>query len=476
MKITFVTPPYDIIRNAYGSRSGISYGNMPPLGILYMAAEVRKHGHEVQLVDAASSKIGYEDILRKIKEFGSDIVGISTMTPSARSAYDLIHFIKGKLDLPIVLGGVHVNTYKETIFDDIKDVDLLCIGEGERTIVDILKAYDQGLGLSEVKGIAYRDTKGKVVVTQPRDLAMDLDSLALPARDLLDNSLYRLLPLSFKREPVTSMITSRGCPYGKCSFCFQAGNKAFKYRRHSPEYVLREIEETIIPNGIKEIAFWDDYFLINSKWIDRFCELIEKHDLAWTCYGYVKTATRDMLKRIKSAGCWAVLYGLESGDQGLLDVINKGITIEDSIRAVRMTHEEGLDTRATFMIALPGETPALAKKTINFAIKLNLTMVNFMPTFPEEGTKLYDIAKEKGRISKYRSRAKAVYVPDGYRDEKEVENMLGYAYFRYYFRIGFIFKHLKRIRSLADIKHYYSAMKFLLGLLSNIVRSSNKPD
>lgn len=465
MKVTFITPPYNIIKSAYGSKSRINYGNLPPLGVLYIAGELRKYGHDVQLIDAAARSMSYEEIFDNIKQFRTDIIGISTMTPSAQSAYELIRTIKKKIDLPVVLGGVHANSYKEKIFNDITELDIVSIGEGEKTIVEIVEAYENGSSLERIKGISFRDAKGNIVLTEPRPYLTNLDDLAFPARDILDNNLYRLLPLSFKREPVTSMITSRGCPYGKCSFCFEAGSKSFKYRRHSPEYVIKEIEDTIVPNGIKEIAFWDDYFLINPKWLDRFFELMEKFDITWTCYGYPKTVNKEMLTKASKAGCWAVLYGFESGDQRLLDVVNKGITLEQSRNAAKWTHEAGMATRASFMLALPGETPELAKKTVDFAIELDCTMAQFLPTFPEEGTPLHEIATRVGKTIKYNSRTRATYVPDGYKNEKEVEKMIRWAYLRFYFRCSFIIKHIKRIKSWTDFIHYWNALKFIIGII-----------
>jgi radical SAM superfamily enzyme YgiQ (UPF0313 family) len=465
-RITFLTPPFDIIRAAYGSRSKINYGNLPPLGILYMIGALRREGFEAQLVDAAAKSMRIDEIVGRIKDFGSDAIGVSTMTPSAPSAYEMIRAVKSKCDIPVILGGVHANTVKETILDQEPCVDVVGIGEGETTIVEFMRMLTDGTPrIEDIRGLAFRGKDGTIVLNESRPLNMDLDSLAFPARDILDNSLYRLLPLSFKVEPVTSMISSRGCPYGKCAYCFQAGDRAFKYRRHSPEYVIREIEETIVPNGIREIAFWDDYFLINDRWLGEFLDMMRKFDLKWSCYGHAKTVRKEWLDKAHSVGCWAILYGFESGDQALLDSINKGITLDDSRRAAKLTHAAGIDTRASFMLALPGETPALARKTVDFAIELDCTLVQFLPLHPEKGTALYDLARKDGQIVPFQSRTKATYVPSGYRDASEVEATVRRAYLRYCLRWGFILKHLRRIRSWRDLRHYMDAFLFTFGLL-----------
>lgn len=468
MKICFLTPPYDNTTSGKGSKAKINYGNFPPLGLLYLMSALQEQGHECELIDASSLSLGYQDILERIQEFAPDLVGVSTMTPSAPLAYETIRYLKKRLDIPIVIGGVHCNSFKDQVLRELPEVDIVCVGEGERTIVELVRAMEQDTPLGDVTGICYRDADGKIVRNPDRPLTMDLDSLQFPARKVLDNSIYRPLPISFKRSPVTSMITSRGCPYGNCSFCFEAGNHAFKFRRHSPEYVIREIEETIIPKGIREIHFWDDIFLINKEWIARFTELMKPLDLTWSCYGWPRNVNREMLRQVADAGCWAVFYGFESGDQDLLDIIDKKTTLEDSRLAAKWTHEAGMATRASFMLALPGETPELARKTVDFAIELDCTMAQFHPTFPESGTRLYELASREGQIlTEFQGRMKAAYIPAGYKDAEEVERTVRQAYRRFYFRPGFFWKHLKRIRGWEDIRHYFNGVRFVLGLLAS---------
>lgn len=475
MKIMFVTPTFNVVQGGKGSKAKIQYGNMPPLGVLYMAGELRRHGHEVQLIDATTTGAGHDEILGRIREFDPGLVGVSTMTPSAPAAYDLVRFLKGHLDVPVIIGGVHCNSFQGKVLEDLPQADAVCVGEGEQTIVELVKAFEGGMALEDVKGIFYRDTSGKIVGTESRPLNMDLDTLAFPARDLVDHSPYSLLPGAFKRLPITSMITSRGCPYGKCSFCFEAGNHAFKFRRNSPEYVMREIEETLIPLGIREIAFWDDIFLVNHKWVEQFTQLIKKYDLTWSCYAWPKPVTKAMLEMASDAGCWAVSYGFESGDQKLLDVIEKNMTLEHSRQAAKWTHDAGMATRALFMLALPGETPELAKKTVEFAIEMDCTMAQFHPTFPEPGTPLYDRARLEGQIlTDFHGRMKAAYIPHGYKDAEEVENTVRWAYRRFYLRPSLMWKYLSRIRTWEDVVHIFNGVRFFFGLLMS-EKSSSEP-
>ncbi|MEO5335365.1 MAG: B12-binding domain-containing radical SAM protein [Magnetospirillum sp. WYHS-4] len=473
MKVLFLTAPYDLMREGYGSKSSVKYGNLPPLGVLYMIGQLRREGHDGNLIDLSTFSMSYDEVVERIRQYGPDVIGISTMTPSAPHSYDLVRYLRKRFELPIVMGGVHCNSFKEQVLEDVPELDAICIGEGEFTILDMVKAFEGKMPMNEVKGMAYRDAERRIVRNEGRPLIQDLDTIAFPARDVLDHGAYRLLPLSFKRSPVTSMITSRGCPYGNCSFCFEAGNAAFKYRRHSPEYVIREIQETIIPNGIREVAFWDDIFLINHRWVREFCEGVRGMDLTWSAYGWPRRTTKDILDMAAKAGCWSVFYGFESGDQTLLDGLNKRISLDDSRRAAKWTHEAGMATRGSFMLALPGETPELARKTVDFAIELDCTLAQFLPTFPEKGTELYEMALKEGKVVEYRGHMKAHYIPHGYESPEEVEKMLRYAHLRFYMRPRLWWTHLKRIRSLEDLEHYFNAFRMFVGMFRR--RTADEP-
>ena len=188
-------------------------------------------------------------------------------------------------------------------------------------------------------------------------------------------------------------------------------------------------------------------------------------NLVWSCYGRVDTASKEILKEVASAGCWSVFYGLESGNQDLLDFITKGITLEQTKETIKWTHKLGMESRGSFMLALPGETPKKAMKTINFAIEIDLDYAQFFPTYPEYGTKLYELARKKGKIIKgYHGRTKAAYIPEGYKGAKEVEYYIKLAYKKFYFRPYYVWKRLKGIRSFEDIKRYYEGFKFMIGL------------
>jgi len=467
MKIALIAPPYDLLAKGYGTKAKIKYGHMPPLGIGHIAAVLLKLGHEAKIIDAPAMGYGDADVVREVLKWGADAAGISAMTASADSAYSVANAIREASPMPLIMGGPHSICFPEKVLTDCPAVDVSVFGEGETVMPELAGWLEKKASLSGVKGVCFRGPGGAVVRNPLGESIADLDSIPSPAWHLYDFSLYRSLPGQNRAFPVAPLITSRGCPY-RCTFCFQAGNKAFRYRRHSPERIIGEIENLYKNFGIREVMFWDDTFAMNIDWMEKFCSgLKAKVRLPWSCYGRVNTVSEKMLRLMADAGCWNIFYGYESGSQQMLDLIQKGTTIEQCLAATRWAKEAGMQIRASFMIALPGETPEMARKTIDFAIKLNPDYVQFLPTYPEYGTVLYEQALKEGKITKgleYKGRTKATYVPDAYGTPEEVEKMVRYAYRRFYLRFAYVWGRLKTIRGLADLKVYFDGLKFILGI------------
>lgn len=464
-----ITPPFDLMKQGYGSKGSIKAGFFPPLGVGYLAAPLLKKGHQVKIIDSPPLNYQNENILKELENFKPDVIGISSLTASANEAYSLVKFLRENFPkVPIILGGAHAACFPEICFENIPELDCLIYGEGEKTFAEIIDSLDKiGLIRSDIRGTWIKTEKG-LVKNLPAEPIMNLDELLPPAWELYDYKIYRPLPLQYKKWPVANIITSRGCPWGQCTFCFESGRAAQKYRRHSPRRVVAEIKNLVENFGIKEVTFWDDNFLVNEKWIFEFCDLWDEENLniPWSACGRVNTVTGSMLKRIKEVGCWCIFYGFETGNEDLLLRIKKGATLEQARQAAQWTREFGIDTRGSFMLALPGETPEKARKTIDFAIELDPTFVQFLPAFPEWGTELYDDAITSGRIaSAYKSRTGIAYVPDGYQNAAEVRKMQKLAYYKFYFRLGFFWKHFKRlIKDWSLIKQYYDGLRYILGV------------
>ncbi|MFA5175693.1 MAG: radical SAM protein [Candidatus Nanoarchaeia archaeon] len=466
MKVLLITPPYDFIKEGYGSKSKIRVGQLPNLGLCFIAANLEKYSHSVKLLDAQARNLSNEETVKEIMSLNPEVIGISITNAHYKNVRDLIPLIRKSFKGIIVLGGPHTTCFPDKILNENPDLDVACIGEGEETMVEIVESIKNNKPFSKIKGISYRKNK-KVYFTEKRPTLINLDSLPNPAWHLLDFSLYCPLSDAYKNLPAISMVTSRGCTWKKCTFCFEAGVNANIYRRHSPERIIENILLLQKNYGIKEVDFLDDEFLLNEQWIEKFANLIKEKGIkiSWSAYGRVDHVTERMLRLCKEAGCWGVFFGFETGDEELLKVINKGTTLEQARTACKWCHKLGIEIRGSFMLGLPGETPEKGMKTINFAIELGLDTCGFIFTYPEYGTKLYDIAKREGKIIEGWQKFNEVsYLPNGYKNAEELKKLQELAFKKFYLRPGYILRRISRIRSINDIKRNYNGVKFLTGI------------
>jgi radical SAM superfamily enzyme YgiQ (UPF0313 family) len=469
MNIALLTPPYDIMKKGYGSKRKVRGGLFPPLGLAYLASPLLKDGYNVKIIDASSYQYTNDQIYKILSDFKPDIIGISSVTSSADESYFLANHLKDKIkDVPIIYGGPHTSCFPEMVFDNIKQLDLLVYGEGEVTFKKIVDFYQKEKKIPQDIPGTWAKINGKWIKNVPAQPVFKLDELPMPAYELFDyNGVYKPLPLQYKKLPTANIITSRGCPYGKCTFCYESGRASQIYRRHSPERVIEEIKFLINIMEVKEIAFWDDNFLISEDWILKFCDLLDKEGLnmPWSVVARVDTINKKLLERAKKSGLWNVFFGIETGNQDLLDRIKKGITLDQVRQAVRWCNELDIDTRGSFMLALPGETPQKAMNTIKFACDIGVTYAQFLPTHPDWGTALYDDAVNSGKVVPlYQGRTSITYVPDGYKNADEIRKMQKRAYRKFYFRLKYIFKHLKRLKDISKIKQYFDALKYIIGI------------
>lgn len=472
MKILLISPPSEFLKQAYGVKRKVSFGHAPPLGIGYIAAYLEADGHEVRLLDASARSLTIEQTLEEIEAFAPRLVGLSVLTNYANSARELSIAIKAKFpDVTTVLGGAHATYFYQDILDEMPGVDHVLYGEVDTVICDYASSLDSPQKLSQIKGLVYRDAAGNVCVNEPAPLVEDMDTIPPPAWHLYDFKLYSPLPLQYKQLPFFTLITSRGCWWRRCKFCFQAGKRAVHFRRHSPERVVQELETLYHRYGVREFAFWDDTFIMNLAWLKRFRDLIKEKDLkiTWVASGRANTMNREIIETIVDAGCWSMFIGVESGNKELLEMIEKGIELEQVRKVFKIANEVGIETRAAFMLGLPGETPQKAQETIDLAIEIDPTYAVFYATHPRFGTLLYDIALNNGSIldEQFRGMSKVTYVPDGYKDHRELEAVIRKAYRSFYVRPRFVLKTLKKLKSLGAVWQLALAFALYLGLTGN---------
>lgn len=472
MKVLLVQPPNEFIKQAYGVKSKVKFGHAPPLGLGYIASYLERDGHVVKILDASALELDMEGTLDAIDVFDPDLVGITVLTNYADVAKSLATGIKERRpDTTTVLGGPHATYFYTEILQDMPGFDHVIYGEADTVISDYVRFLHDPKSLHRLQGLVYRDERGGVVVNPPAAAPGNLDDCPSPTWHLFDMSLYRPLPMQYRQRPFFTMITSRGCWWQRCKFCFQAGSCSAKYRRQSPERVVDEIEVLYHKYGIRELAFWDDTFIMKFSWLKRFTMLLQQRQLriSWTASGRCDTMNEKMLQTIREAGCWSIFVGFESGNQELLDLIDKGITLDQARTVAQITRKVGIEVRGAFMLGLPGETPEMGEKTIRFALELDPDWAIFYATHPRYGTKLYDIAMQSGTFldRNFRGMTKVTYVPVGYANADELARTVRHAYRRFYLRPRFMLRKLRRIRAPRDVVELGKGLLLFLGLTGN---------
>lgn len=349
-----------------------------PLNIGCIAAVLEQHGVEVRIID----EVAGQDIEAEIARFQPSIAGITAATPFADDAYRAARICKSA-GILTVMGGVHASVITD---EALGHVDIVVKGEGEEAMKDIV--------LNDV-----RDR----IVTRP--YIKSLDSIPRPAYHLMDMDFYlaarRRCPyntaLMFipKGFSVASMLTSRGCPYS-CIFCHNSW-KGLSFRAHSPERVVEDIQFLIDTYKVKALVFFDDDLFAIKKRILRICELIKEKGIKiiWGCNGRVDTIDAEVLAAAREAGCRQVAFGMESGSQKVLDILNKRTTVGQNAAAIRLCRQARVSCVAFFMLGNPHETMEDIELTRKFILKSGIDCIGLCMATPFPGTGLWDWCKEK---------------------------------------------------------------------------------
>ncbi len=441
----------------------------PPMGLILLAGVLESRGYPVKIVDANLLGLKPEEIVPLLDD--TDVLGLTAMTPTVSRAIDIAREVKAaRPELPVIMGGPHATLLPAETMAAAPEVDIIVRGEGEESLVNLLSVLENNKSLDSVSGITYR-TDGIIVDNAPSPEITDLDSLPFLAYHLVPLKSYRPHPPHGRAKPFAVLITSRGCPYN-CGYC---SKPVFgkRFRGQSPERVVDEIAYLQEKYGVREIAFYDDSFTLDMERAYRICEEIISRGLKiiWSCETRVNLVDKRLLKKMKQSGCYSISYGLESGSQEILDVIDKGTTLEQAEEAVRHTREAGIHAVGYFMIGSPGETPETINETIRFAKKLKVDFAQFSITTPFPGTNLYDLylegggrpdipwedyvyaASSEGRAPVFES--ESLSREDIVRWEKE-------AYRDFYLRPSYIWQRLLSCTSIGDIKVNLNGLSMLL--------------
>ncbi|MFW9913260.1 MAG: B12-binding domain-containing radical SAM protein [Candidatus Thorarchaeota archaeon] len=435
-----LTIPYsdNDIRNSLGFVS-------PPLGLGYVASYLREFGsHEVLIHDGMLHQTTDDEFADLVSDYRPDIVGISAQaTPAIYDVYRFAAVVKDcDPDCNVVVGGAHASFSDDLILRDAPQIDFVVRGEGERVMLELLERIgaDQ---FDKVKGITYRSKSNMQRNPSPPPIG-DLDALPFPAYDLMEMNQYLQGPIR-----VGTMISSRGCPY-KCTFCSSSRSSGKKWRGRSAENVVEEIELLVKNYKINELEFLDDLFCYDPMRVKQICDLMRARNISlnWTCSVRADILSNNplMAKGLREAGCRSVYIGVESGKQRVLDLMRKGITLQQVWRSNEIAKRAKLERIFSFVLGYPGETQEEAMSTILMACRLNPEIAQFTICTPYPGTPLFEHAKKEGLLKAKSWRDYSVLAPVMELttiSKKKLKEILYQAYFRFYLRPSVIWRQIK---------------------------------
>jgi len=394
LKVLLIFPPKKhAVRNKLLRLQSSQEASKPPLSILSLGTYLVEHSdHIVELWDMQDDEIEETIIGDRIEAFRPDIVGISAWTDFWYSVYRLIEIVKRvDTNIHVSLGGPHITVFPKLTLEASK-ADSIINGEGEIPFFNLVQNIASGKPLNNLPAVYFREHMGNVPEYH-YFIHPNIDQLPILNRTLLPVKRYKSL-LS-KGSYVTTMATSRGCPF-RCTFCKVSRQKT-NFR--SPENVVREFG-AIQELGIREVEVYDDTFGISKERVKQICHgiLENRIDLIWACRDRVSTVTPENLGLMRKAGCRRIHFGIESGSERILKSTKKNIRVAQAHQAVAMAKDAGMEVLTYFMLGFPEETPDDIRKTIDLIFELNTDYVDITITISYPGTDLYNTALATGRV------------------------------------------------------------------------------
>jgi anaerobic magnesium-protoporphyrin IX monomethyl ester cyclase len=363
---------------------------IPPLGLLYNASSLKDAGFKVNVIDMEVDKLGFNSLDALIRKTHPRIIGVNCTTPIFSIVQQITRIIK-RIDSSIftLLGGHHPTILPGSVLKE-QSIDFLIRGEGEFAIIELMEAIiSSPQKFTDIRGLSYKNN-GHPIHNPDRPVIEDLNEIPFPDRTMLPYRKY--FSAAAKENPCTSMITSRGCPY-KCIFC---SNIFPRPRFRSAQNIVDEIELILDQLHLHDIEFLDSTFNLKKQLVLDVChEIIQrKLDFSFRCVCRVDLIDKEILQWLKAAGCYLITYGVESGSDRVLKILQKGFSVSKVEHTFKITKEVGLETHGLFMVGTPGETRQEIKDTIDFSKKLDPTYAQFFITVPLPGAKLFDMALE----------------------------------------------------------------------------------
>ena len=389
MKVLLINPKIDL---------PIDVRSSPSLGLAYLAAMSEQRGDEVRVLDMDVEDTPLRQVVR---EHVPEVIGITANTIQIAGAWRAARELKHITHATVVLGGPHP-TFLPAESVERPEIDIVVRGEGELSWVDLCAHLEKADSLDRVRGITYQGD-GAVIDNPDRPVIEDVDSLPFPSYHLFKMDRYTNLQptLDHIGGPSYPILSSRGCPY-RCTYCSQILPR--RWRARSPENVVEEWRWLVKDLGAKEIGVLDDSFNIDRGRVLAICDLIIAQGLnhvPWIMINGIRAnlVDEELLGRMREAGCIRTAFGVESGNQRILDtVIDKHLALDQVRAAFKAAKSVGMETIGFFIIGLPGETEETMEDTIRFACELDPIVANFSMATPFPGTEMYRQVLENGRL------------------------------------------------------------------------------
>lgn len=465
MRCLLVIPPWSFSHTHPGYVTPVTGATMPG-GVTYLASSLMRDNHQVEILDGHF--VSQDAIIRRLRNGKHELLGISSVCALWNSSLELINRVEKEVDhkVFIVAGGQGPSGMGIKCFDNAPGLNAIIKGEGEEAIRELAMNIRSSGKLDKIPGVIFKEGN-EIITGPPPKLIEDLDRLAFPAIELLRFNEYIPAAAHYRRRPLATVTSSRGCP-NSCMYCFKISGNTIRMR--SPENVVKEILHDHDKFGAKEIIFWDEHFTYDRERVLEICDRLRSagNPVIWWCAGRVDSVDEVLLHAMKKAGCYQILFGIESGSDRILKFIGKKTNRDLIHRAVTLAKKCRLKVYGTFILGLPTETYEEALETIKFAIKLNPDIVEFFPATPFFGTELARRIHEFGTVSEDIDQLGMhlfSFVPYTLNKEQLIQ-LRNKSYKKFYLRPYYITKQMLSIRSWTELKDIYYGAKALLVLMN----------
>ena len=475
LRILLLEPLYD--PQAVWGSAKTEQGYIPPMGTIAVYNWLRHRGYNVDLIDTQFNDISPEELRTRLNHEQYDIVALPSFTPTADFVFQTARIVKGVLpNSKVVFGGIHASTLPKACMDQCPDCDFIIRHEAEHTMDEFLSAFASGdHDWSQIQGLCYRDKNDQCVINSQRPFIRNLDSL--PAGFYSDIELAQYVPhaTQYLRLPSYPVITQRGCPYS-CTYCQAAQILGKKTRFFSVDRVIEELKILKYEKGAKGVFFQDSTFTIKKKWTMELMNRMVKEDLGllWSCTTRTDRVDPELLDAMFSAGGRQIFLGIESGNQESLDLVKKGVTVEQQTQGVKWIREAGFRYLCSFIICLPNETEEMVQNTIDYAKSLGGHTGMFYLPVPYPGTELFDKCNETGGLK--RMATWSDFISIDFENPVYVNPIFGVegmrywykrAWMEYYSSPGIWWANLKLMRSFEDYARFARGGKALLSIIGH---------